>query len=325
MTDETDIGATPGDKSLVLDELDEKFAAFQAFRKSDSAAADTILDSLGAQDDVDKDIVLELSSAHPLGHPDRFEEAHSLAVRALEVLDRNGARPVKISGFGPLSPVIAFLVQQVAHFIVRSHQATVADRMYNLYARREANAKRSDPARRMLMRARMEMERLRPGFNRNALGVSAFLLGGAALSTIVRWLQVAVTAALGSLWKEILATVILGLFIVGIAWIVLRGAAVARRRIKLTLDGPIGALWQTIGRCGDPPRDPSRNFALIAIILAFLPWVLVPIGVGVSWLINQLREADSASEQALHLSQLALGPLVLSGRLRRFWQSDRRT
>lgn len=282
MADESAAG--PADKSLLLDELDEKFAAFQVFRKSDSAAADDLLANLGAQDDVDKDIVLELSSARPLGHPDRFEHAHSLAVRALEVLDRNGARSVRISGFGPLGPVIAFFVQQVAHFIVRTHQANVADQMYHLYARREANADRSDPARRMLMRARMEMERLLPGFKRNALGISAFVLGGAVLSTLVRWVQVALTAALTTLWSKILATVLLGLLIVGLAWIILRGAAVARRRIQLTLDRPINALWETIGRCGEPPMDPSRTFALIAIILALLPWLLIPIGILASWL-----------------------------------------
>ncbi len=177
-----------------------------------------------------------------------------------------------------------FFVQQVAHFIVRTHQANVADQMYHLYARREANADRSDPARRMLMRARMEMERLLPGFKRNALGVSAFVLGGAVLSTLLRWAQVALTAALADLWGKILATVLLGLLIVGLAWIILRGAAVARRRIQLTLDGPIHALWETIGRCGEPPTDPSRTFALIAIILALLPWLLIPIGILVSWL-----------------------------------------
>ena len=301
------------DKNILLDELDEKFAAFQAFRKSDSAAADNLLNSLGAQDDVDHDIVLELSSAKPLGHPDRFEHAHSLAVRALEVLDRNGARSVKVTRFGPLGPVIAFLVQQVAHFIVRTHQATVADQMYHLYARREANAARNDPARRMLMRARMEMERLLPGFKRNALGASAFLLGGAVLSTVVRWLQLAITAALADLWTQIVATVVLGLVIVGIAWIVLRGAAVARRRIQLTLDGPIGALWETIGRCGDPPRDPSRTFALIAIILALLPWLLIPIGIAVSWLARQLSSDDSATVEALRLSLLWLVPSMRRG------------
>ncbi len=267
------------DKSLILDDLDEKFAAFQAFRKSDSEAAENILGSLGAQDDVDRDILLELSSRRPLGHPDRFPEAHALAVRALEVLDRNGARGVKVRGLGPISPIAAFLVQQVAHFIVRGYQSSVADNMLRLYSRREANCALNDPARPMLMRARIHMERLTPGFKRSLLGVPAFLLGGAVLSTLVNLLQRLITSALDSRWTQILATVILGLLIAAVAWLILRGAAVARRRIQLTMDGPLTGLYETIGRCGKPPRDPSRIFALIAIILAFAPWVIIPLGI----------------------------------------------
>ncbi len=272
------------DASLLLDDLDEKFAAFQAFRKSDSEAAGKILDTLGAQDDVDRDILLELSSRRPLGHPERFEEAHALAVRALEVLDRNGARGVRVRGLGPVAPIAAFFVQQVAHFIVRSYQSSVADSMLRLYERREANCALTDPNRRMLTRARIHMERVTPGFKRSVLGVPAFLLGGAVLSTLVRALQVALASALSSVWTKIVATIVLGLFIAGLAWIILRGAAVARRRIQLTMDAPLTALWQTIGRCGEPPKDPSRVFALIALILAFIPWVLIPLGLLAGWL-----------------------------------------
>ena len=60
---------TQNDKGLVLDELDEKFRAFQELCKSDSNAAADILDTIGAQDDVDRDIVLELSSRRPLAIP----------------------------------------------------------------------------------------------------------------------------------------------------------------------------------------------------------------------------------------------------------------
>ncbi len=153
----------PADKRLALDELDEKFAAFQALRKSDSAAADEILAALGASDEVDRDIVLELSSRRPLAYPGRFDEAHHLVVRSLEVLDRNGSRPVSVRGLGPLGPIAAFLIQQVAQFIVRTHQASLADAMKNLYACREANASRDDPAKRMLTVVCYQMERLTPG------------------------------------------------------------------------------------------------------------------------------------------------------------------
>lgn len=275
-----------GDKSLVLDDLDEKLQAFQAFRKSDSAATESILDVLGAEDDVDRDIVLELSAPRPLGHPDRFPQAHALAVRALEVLDRNGARGVRVSGLGPLNPVAAYLIQQVAHFIVRSYQSTVVDTMLALYARREANAGLDDEARPMLTRARIHMTRLAPGFKRSPLGIPTFLLGGAVLSTMVQLLVSAASSALGSIWTRMAAIVVVGLVITGAAWVILRGAAVARRRIRLTTDPPLAALWETIGRCGSPPRDQSRAIAFIAIILTFLPWVLVPLGLAISWLLN---------------------------------------
>ena len=274
------------DKSLVLDEFGEKLEAFQAFRKSDSKAAESILNTLGAQDDVDRDILLELSSPRPLGHPDRFESAHSLMVRALEVLDRNGARGVHVSGLGPLNPVAAYLIQQVAHFIVRSYQSTVVDSMLQLYARREANAARDDPARQMLTRARIHMTRLAPGFKRSPLGIPTFLLGGAVLSTLLQLLLSAASRALDTLWSRVAATVILGLFIAALAWIVLRGAAVARRRIRLTTGPPLDALWETIGRCGGPPQDQARAIALIAIILTFIPWVLVPSLLLLGWLIG---------------------------------------
>ncbi len=278
----TDPSTPAVDKGLLLDELDEKFAAFQAFRKSDSAAADEILGGLGAQDDVDREIVLELSSPSPLGHPDRFPASHRLAVRALEVLDRNGGRSVKVRGLGPLSPIAAFLVQQVATFIVRSYQGSVADKMLDLYGRREANAREDDPSRYMLMRARMQMERLKPGFKRNALGVPLFVVGGALFSTLLSLIQQAIVSALSGTAGRIIATVVIGLIMLGVGWVILRGSAVAHRRIHLSLDGPIEALWQTIGRCGDPPQDPSRTFAMIAVILALLPWILIPTGLLVS-------------------------------------------
>jgi hypothetical protein len=278
----TDQAAPSPEKDLLLDELDEKFAAFQAFRKSDTAAADEILGSLGAHDEVDRTIVLELSSPSPLGHPDRFPHSHRLAIRALEVLDRNGGKSVNVRGAGPFSPIAAFLVQQVATFIVRSHQGSVADKMLDLYGRREANAREDDPSRYELMRARMHMERLKPGFKRNALGVPLFVVGGAVFSTLLSLIQQAIVSALSGTAGRIIATVVIGLIMLGVGWVILRGAAVARRRIHLSLDGPIKALWQTIGRCGDPPQDPSRTFALIAVILALLPWILIPTGLLVS-------------------------------------------
>ena len=42
------------------------------------------------------------------------------------------------------------------------------------------------------------------------------------------------------------------------------------------------ALYETIGACGNPPRDQSYNFAVYAIVLLTLAWIVIPV---VIWLV----------------------------------------
>ncbi len=271
-----------GDKNLVLDELEERLARFRSFRKTDSGEADRVLDELGAHNAVDRDIVLELSATRALGHPDRFPEAHALVMRSLEVLDRNGGRGVKLSGIGPLAALAGPLVQLVARFIVRSHQATVIDAVRHLYSRRESSCAHGDPNRQALARARIHAERVAVGYKRNPLGLPSLLIvaGGAAVSSLGRTISGAISATTSF---AVLATVVSFLVFGAAAWIILRGAAVARRRIRLTVERPLAALWETVGRCGKPPKDQARQFALIAILLTALGWIVVPIGLGLAF------------------------------------------
>lgn len=268
--------------ALVLDEFDEKLQAFNALRKSDAAAADHILDQVGATDGVDRQIILELASKRPLGHADRFPEAHAGAMRALEVLDRNGSGGIRLSGWGPIAPVPQYLVQQVVHFLVKSHLRNVINNLSNLYGRREAAALEDDPHRPLITRAWHQTERVAAGYKGNPLGFPTFILGGAFLSTIIGSLQGLIISAVDSLIGQII--LIIGLFgvMVAASWALLKGAAIARRRIKLTTDQPLEALYQTIGRCGRPPQDQARIFALIALILMAVAWITVPIALGVS-------------------------------------------
>ena len=55
------------------------------------------------------------------------------------------------------------------------------------------------------------------------------------------------------------------LIFAAVAWIIVQGAAVAHRRSRLMLHEPLEALWETIGACGEPPRDDSMTFATIGI------------------------------------------------------------
>jgi hypothetical protein len=274
---------TVEEKSALLDEFSDRLAAFRTLTHGDDqAATDQILGEFGAHGKVERDIVHEISARRPLWMPDRFEEAHRLVMRSLEVLDRNGARPVKTPKLGPLTPLAAWLVQLVARFIVRNHQAEVITSIKNLYIRREANAAPNIPERFMLRRARIDSERMLPTLKKNPLGVPTFLLGGAVLSSV--------TSALGNAIKSaqtkiglIIASVVLFALLALITWAVLRGAAVARQRIKLSLDRPLNALWETIGACGKPPKDSAKAFALIATIVTVVSFLILPLGIGLAF------------------------------------------
>jgi len=270
------------DSNLVLDEIEERFHAFQLVRKSDGAATSAVLSELGANDEVDADIILELSSVWPLGHPDRFNSAHTLAVRALEVLDRNGARGVKTHApIGPLNHVAGFLVQLVTRFIVRQHLKNVVKHMHWLYVRREANTSLDNPFRNNLRRARAETERLVPTFNTNPLGIPTFIFGGAAISWLFGSLQI-VIAGLKDWYWQLAAALLVSLLTAAASWIVVRGAATARHRIQLTTKKPVKALYETIGRCGDPPGDQSTVFIVIALVLGVVAALALPVGLAIA-------------------------------------------
>ena len=42
------------------------------------------------------------------------------------------------------------------------------------------------------------------------------------------------------------------------------------------------ALYETVGACGDPPRDDSYNFAIYAIVLLVLAWIVIPLALWIT-------------------------------------------
>ncbi len=270
----------PERKPLVIDEIGDTLERFRLLRKSDAAATDDLLDGLGASSQVERDIILQLSATRPLGHPERFVDAHGLALRSLEVLDRNGSRASKPPrALGPLRPVASFFIQLVTRFLVKQHQRSVIDSIKDLYLQRLAWCRADDPARPMLLRANRDVQRAADTFKNNPVGVPTFLLGGFLVSGIGSLLRSLSDAAGGSRTTATVALVVVTILLGAMAWTILRAAAVARRRIKLTIEGPLDALWETVGRAGNPPQDQARQFALYAIVITALAWLVVPAGI----------------------------------------------
>jgi hypothetical protein len=269
----------PEDSNLILDELSQHLRALRVLRVDNPDQAAALLESLGASGKVEKDIVLQLGAIKPLWIPDRFEEANRLAMRSLEVLDRNGPRNTALKTLGPMRPVGEWAVQLFTQLIVRSFQQTVVDRLRHLYSRREASSAWDSPEHHMLRRARIDIERIAPGLKGRALGLPTFLLGGAFISTILGGLKSLGEAIQNNNKILIVATVVMFIVFAGASWAILQAAAISRRRIKLTLDKPLAALFETIGACGNPPKDQSLSFALYAIVLTGLGWLILPLGV----------------------------------------------
>jgi hypothetical protein len=61
-----------------------------------------------------------------------------------------------------------------------------------------------------------------------------------------------------------------------ISTVVLRGAAMASRRTRLATRAPLQTLWDVIGSAGRPPRDQSKKFAVVAIVVTTLTWFVIP-------------------------------------------------
>ena len=268
--------ANDDDRPLIIDELSERLEQFHVLAASDDAAADTLLNELGGSGAVEREMLRELGAARPLAHPERVSEAHRVAMKALEVLARNGSRPPSQLTAGPLTGVARMVVQQVIRYIVRNHQKNVVDAIHDLYARRLGWVPTGDASRLTLVRARLDLERASPAYKKSGSVVPTFLVGGAAASTLAQVARGAASATAGSRVGLAVAGVVMFLVLLGASWAILRGAAIARRRIQLTLHRPLAALWETLGWAGHPPRDNARMFALVSITLTALGLLVVP-------------------------------------------------
>lgn len=265
-------------------ELLDRIDALRVLRATSTEEKGRLLEEIGGPGKVEQEIVSQLSKVKPLWQPEQFPEAHRMAMRSLEVLDRNGVRGAPMPKWlGPLKPVVGFLVQLVTRVIVRGYQNNLASTIRKLYERREANSIWGSPAHVMLRRARINAVQVEQGLKSNPIGVPGFLLGGAALSGLFSLIGRGLSSAIEDRTGRIILGLVTGAVMLGLSWVAIYAASIARRRIRLTTQQPVQALWDTVGAAGDPPRDHSYLFALIALILLALSALAVPLIVSAFW------------------------------------------
>lgn len=263
-------------RGLILDELTEQLdRTRRLLAASPEDAAEVALSRL-REEEAERRIAAGMAERAPLAEPDRFPEAHRLAIHALEVLDREGSRDPKLPRLGPLTGMAQVVVEFVAQYLVKSFASDIVGRLRNLYARREAQCEPSTTERRTLSRARLEIDRLAPGFSGGGIGAPILIVGGLlvpALASLSNYV-----GAIDFTNRRIVLVGLLLLFIVALSLssAVLRGAAVAHRRSQLIMGQPLAALWETLGNAGTPPEDDSVLFASIAVLVTAMVWFVLP-------------------------------------------------
>ena len=267
--------AATGQQEELLEEIDNPIERLKLLSGNDDEIA-KYLDAIEVTSPREREMMHEISRTQPLARPDLFPQAHRNMVEALESLARHGYHGTGAGKrAGPLRPAIRWGVQLVARYLVVSHIRNLSTRLRNLYGLREIQALPGSEERLVLRRSRLDAERMVDALQTRELALPAFLVGGAALPIFASLGRItgffenpAVAAAIG---------VAGALVALAASWVILRGAALASRRIRLATRAPLQALWNTIGWAGNPPKDSTRTFVLISVGLTLGCWILVPI------------------------------------------------
>ena len=226
----------------------------------------------------------ELARTQTLADPERFPAAHRRAVGSLETLARHGYHGSSAATLaGPLKNVIRWQIQLVARYVVVSHLRQATTDLRNLYWLREIETEPLSPDRIELGRARQDAEALVAIFKRREIGLPSFVIGGLLIPVFATGWRLAQGVAFRNWWVAAITGLVTVLVVVGGSWIILRGAAMASRRIRLSTRAPLEDLWGAVGHCGRPPRDQSRKFAVIAISLTIGAWVVLPAAVAIAF------------------------------------------
>ena len=249
---------------------------------SDDEAIAAFLDEIDVRSPRDREMLRELARTTALARPERFDEDHRRVLSALESLRRHGHHGASAgASLGILRMPIRYFVELVARYVVISYCKTVAMSLRNLYWMREMESPRGSQEHGRLQPARMDAQALVEITRGGEIGVPTFVIGGLLIPAGLSLWRLA-SGTVREWWIALLVGVIGVAIGLVISWIVLRGAALASRRIRLSVREPLADLWQTIGHCGTPPRDHSRRFAIIAISLTLSVWIVLPLLVTLS-------------------------------------------
>ena len=265
-----------------IDRIDNPLERLELLAGDDDAVA-SFLDTIDTRGEREREMLTELARSRQISDIDRFADTHRRALAALETLGRHGyhsAEPPR--WLGPLRPIARYAIELVARYVVVSYLRRMSGDLRNLYWLREMQAEPDSRELKLLRRARMQAENVMLVFQRREIGLPSFVIGGLLIPVFATTLRLAQGVAYGS-WVAAAVTGLVGaLVFAALAWVILRGAAMASRRIRLSARRPLEDVWEVVGACSRPARDHSRKFAIVAITLTAAAWIVLPLAVAVA-------------------------------------------
>ena len=258
------------DRVQLVDEGDEEIASF--------------LDSLDLHGPQEREMLEELARRSPVARPAELPAAHRRAVAALETLGRHGYRSAVLPRWLKPPAFFRFFVELVARYVVVSYLRNVATQMRNLYWLRAIQSVEGSPEGRMLRRVGLEAQAQLVVFKRREIGLPSFVIGGVLVPLLLTLFRLLQGLSLDTWWASTIVALAGAVIVFLISTVCLRGAAMASRRIRLATRAPLRTLWDVIGWAGLPPRDQSRKFAVVAIVVTTLTWFVVPAVIAIVFL-----------------------------------------
>ncbi len=264
------------DPHAVSEAYDNPIERLRLIAGDDDAVAG-FLDEIDVHSPREREMLSELARRSALARPERFGADHRRAIEALESLRRHGFHGSRAAAaLGPGRVVARRMIQLIARYIVVSYVKDVVTTMRNLYWVREMEAPDDSVEFKLLRPARLDAQGLVEIMRSREVGVPSFVFAGLLIPLGATVWRIGSGFTFDRWWVATLvglAGVAIG---VGLSWIVLRGTAMASRRIRLAARDPLDALWGSIGNCGRPPKDQSRSFAFMAIALMVGVWIVLP-------------------------------------------------
>ncbi len=249
---------------------------------SDDDAIAAFLDEIDVRSPRDREMLAELARNSPLARPDRFDEDHRRVLVALESLRRHGHHGSAAGArLGILRTPIRYLVELVARYVVVAYCKSIALTLRNLYWMREMQSVGGSRELELLRPARFDAQALVEITRGREIGVPTFVIGAILIPAALSVWRLA-TGTVREWWIALVVGVVSVAVGLLISWLVLRGAALANRRIRISVRPTLQELWRTIGNCGTPPSDHSRRFAITAISLTLGVWIVLPLLVTLS-------------------------------------------